>query len=238
MNNTKLNIIGAIAVIALLIGGWATLTKTSPPSPSQGFGSTAANTVLSNGVVLKNFTTVDAFLVRQAQEIDGMLGFQGLTVTTGLLEQTAVGTCSTASSTLFAVNPFFGQATSTVTFANIQGTQGATTTDILVGTSTTPSAGPTVAVATSSVNRSLFGMMGVATSSNFDSYAGITAGDNGYTVPSSGTYQASAVSIIVAPTEYVLGFSTSTNGGIRNGGTGATQVGVPSSCTYKLTFKI
>lgn len=143
-----------------------------------------------------------------------------------------------ASSTLFSVqNPF--NATSTLTFASISGIQGATTTDILVGTSTTaaPLGLSVNSTTTALVGQNTFAMYSVTAGSRFFSSAGVTMGPGtGYKAPSGGTYPTSQAEIVMGPSEYLVGFSTSTLGGATNGGLGATQIAVPASCAYELEF--
>lgn len=151
------------------------------------------------------------------------------------------GSCNTGTSTLFAIlNPF--GATSTMTYGKISGLQGATTTDILVGTSTTPAPAANAAngVATSSVPAYIFGMFKVTASAKFYSVAGLTfgpaAGSGNYHQPSGGTYPTSNARMMLGPNDYILGFSTSTAGGSTNGGVAASTVQIPSSCSYRFDF--
>lgn len=136
-----------------------------------------------------------------------------------------------ASSTLFAIpNPW--NATSTLSAVTLQGFNGATTTDFLVGTSTTPAPAGT-AVATSSVSASLIGLFNIAANSQFLTTAGVTLGTKGYLPPSSGTYPTSVGSVVVGPNDYIVGFATSTNPG-GNGGLLGSSV---TSCGYTAVFR-
>lgn len=146
------------------------------------------------------------------------------------------GTCNTGTTTLFAIqNPW--SATSTVTYASIYGTNGATSTDILVSTSTLASPS-SIATATSSLTSSLFGIYNLAANKYFFSVAGVVVGDQaGYVQPISGTYPSTNLNsgrLVVGPNQYILGFATSTNP-VGNGGTSATSVSIPS-CSYKLEW--
>jgi len=153
----------------------------------------------------------------------------------GLLTQVSIGSCitnsNTGTSTLLSVaNPFASVGTSTA-FIQLYGTQGATTTDILVATSTT--AAPTgIAVATSSLGTdTLIGAFKVATGTGFYFSSG---NQKSWSV---GTYTNNS-EIQVGPNELLVGFSTSTyaaSGGV-NGGIAAGTLGIPSSCTYKITW--
>lgn len=139
--------------------------------------------------------------------------------------------CNTGSSTLASIPSPFPGATSTVLYTKITGTQGATTTDIVIGTSTASSYNPTFG--TSTLAENILGMFGVATGTQFMSVAGQLIGPGtGYNSSAGGTYRTLA-QVTLAPNENLLVHSTSTFGGVRNGGIGATQVAIPSSCNIE-----
>lgn len=146
-------------------------------------------------------------------------------------QTTVVGSCNsgtTASSTLFDIPNPFSSGSSTIMWFNLSGTQGATTTDIVVGTSTTSfvSQSATGVVATSTLKETYLGASVIATGTAFSLTAGATFSFN------PGTY-INNVLMVLGPTEHLLGMSTSTYGTARNGGTTTPTIQVPASCTYK-----
>lgn len=160
----------------------------------------------------------------------------GTTLTNALVSGSLPAACnvlsSTASSTVIALGPF--TATSTLTDLFLQGIGGATTTDLLIATSTTPS--PAVALtATSTLGENVMGLAALPATAAFYSTAGDTIGPGkGYTNPAGGPYK-SVMPVVVGPGEYLLVFSTSTNP--TSGGTGAAQVSVPTSVTLKYEYQ-
>lgn len=174
------------------------------------------------GTLVAIFVAVLAVTSLAHAERTSVSSGSGIMVTTPC----AAGTSSLA----FIQSPFVG-ATSTVTFFKITGTNGATSTDILVGTSTVSALA--TGAATSSLSENVLGMFNVPTSTQFLSVAGSTIGPSaGYNSASGGTYRTNAYTTI-APNEGLLVFATSTFGGTRNGGTGASQVAIPASCTIE-----
>lgn len=145
-----------------------------------------------------------------------------------------VTACNIASSTMAFVQSPFGAATSTATLVEVKGTNAATSTDILIATSTT-SAPAGLAVATSSVHESIMGLFAVPANAQFYSVAGQSIGPSaGYNVANGGTYQTHTYTV-VGPNEGILLFSTSTNP-TGNGGLTASTLGVPSSCTIVINW--
>lgn len=161
----------------------------------------------------------------------------GNTVPNGLVSGTLPATCNitstSASSTIVSIGPF--TATSTLTQLFVQGTSGATTTDLLIATSTTPS--PAVPVtATSTIGENIMGLAALPATSQFYSTAGVTIGPGkGYTNPAGGPYKSNGT-VVIGPGEYLNVFSTSTNP-VTNGGTGSAQVAVPTAFTLKYEFQ-
>lgn len=152
----------------------------------------------------------------------------------GICTWHVVGSCSTASSTIFSnQNPW--SATSTVSNFVIYGQVSATTTDIMVGTSTSMSAPGNPVTATTSISAAFFGMSNLTGGSQFFSQAGVTVGPNGnYAKPNTGAYPTSNASVVIGPSEYIIGFATSTN--LTNGNS-ATNIIVPASCSYSYTVR-
>jgi hypothetical protein len=152
----------------------------------------------------------------------------------GVQSFTSTASCITGTSTVFSIrNPL--NATSTLAYASIRGLNGATTTDIIVGTSTTPAPAGT-AVATTSIVGNIFGLYSIAANATFSSVAGVTMGPGtGYKAPSAGTYPTSQSRVVIGPGEYVIGFSTSTNP-TNNGGITASTLSLPVSCLFDYVF--
>ncbi len=232
---TMINYIKANHLSLLIIAFLVFSSFFGAASQTPGFGvSPPANLTITSNPYQFNNTTIG---VRTASTTVT----NALTIGTGggLATRVSAGACITSTSTIFAAtNPFSATSTAAVT---LWGTQGATTTDILVGTSTNATAGTGLAVATSSVNASLIGAFNVSTSSQFYFVSGITnvSSTGGFTAANSGTYPTSMATILVAPGGSIVGFSTSTWGGQTagvNGATGSGKLGVPSSCNYKVTW--
>lgn len=177
------------------------------------------------GTVLAAIVAILAVVTIANAERTSVSSGSGVMVTTN---------CAAGTSTLAFIQSPFGAATSTVAMTIIRGTNGATTTDILIGTSTVPSLA--IGAATSSLNQNVLGLFTVPTTTQFYSVAGQTIGPNaGYNSASGGTYRTNAMTV-VGPTEGLLVFATSTYGGTRNGGTGASQVAIPSSCVIETNW--
>lgn len=203
MNKTNI-IVGAIAVLALIVGGIAflrspsTITNdVSQAQPNQQFGA-AGGTQMPNGKILPNPSVLDYFLARVALETDGTFMEGGATAATGIIEQSQVTACNqgiyAGSSTLFAIaNP--NNATSTFSITDMTATGQATTTSLLVGTSTaTTTNAPTGSLVTSS--------LATSTSYFFAPGTGVGTGNSS----GSNTY----ATIVVGPKEEVVGYATST----------------------------
>lgn len=225
---TKL-LAGLGIALSLLLSGVAVYVADTNTVETGGKGGTSNADAFS----LDSFLSVGTYFLFGTGPLNGSAPSAGQDTGFTMLPKT--GNCSTASSTIFAVQNPFG-ATSTLMLASIYGTEGATTTDILVGTSTTP-APAGLAVSTSTVGKNIFGMFSVTASSKFFSVAGVTMGPGtGYVSPSGGTYPTSQVRIVVGPNEWIVGFSTSTAPSNGAGGLGVSQLGVPASCVYKFIF--
>lgn len=226
MSNLK-NIIVSVLVAAVVALGIGAVVRPSLPAgilvdagaSAQTFGATAASL---SSVVFSHLTNL------QVNQNLGVVGtfFGGAPAVNGNTFQTnwSVGSCNTATSTLFSVAPPSG-ATSTVTEFLINGIV-AQTSDIVVGTSTLSSV-----TSTSSLNVTgaggLVGAAAVATG-QFYTVAGLKVGPGkGYTTNGNGGYN-TVPEMVVGPTENVIGFATST---AVTGGQGVT------SCTYKIEWQ-
>ena len=135
--------------------------------------------------------------------------------------QVLTGSCANAaSSTLFAVKSPIGTSTVQV-FITVGGN--ATTSSLLVGTSTTPNY-----VAASSI-QSIDSTNGIATSSVQTAYSGVNDVLAGMIAAGANTEK----TIVVGPTQYVVGGSTSTATGA-----GAAQYSPNfSTCSYQIRFE-
>ncbi len=135
------------------------------------------------------------------------------------------GNCNTASSTLFAVQSPSG-ATSTASIIRVSGTGTTTAMDILIGTSTSPYM--STGFSTSTLSENVLGVSAIASGAQFYSVAGQTIGPGtGYNSASGGPYVTRA-QVVVGPTEYLKGISTST----------APTAGgaIPSACFYSIEW--
>lgn len=195
-------VIGAVAVLALAVGSLAAFRAPVPADNTQNFGALTGPAINSPWISIG-----------------------------GIPEWYSKGSCSTASSTIFAVqNPW--SATSTVEYVSLVGTEGATTTDILVATSTT-NAPATGLNSTSTLGANVINLAAITNGTNFSTLAGFTIGPGkGYASPKSIPGSTSVGEFMVGPSEYVLGFSTSTGSG--NGGLASNQLSIPASCTYEI----
>lgn len=185
---------------------------------------------------VKQFGNGAYFGLNQQAGFDSSGAFTTTATTTqnSLSTQVTSGTCSTASSTVFAIDNPFG-ATSTLIFGNVYGQFGATSTDFVVGTST---ARAWPGLATSSASQALIGLASTSANGQFFSTAGLRSGPGtGYSNPATGPYVTSP-GIVVGPNEKILGFSTSTglHGALDGGNANASQLAVPASCTYKFEW--
>lgn len=143
----------------------------------------------------------------------------------GLATLITSGSFADATTTIFAVsNPF--SATSTVLCPVIQGQNGTTTIDILVGTSTSSSG----LTKNSSVSATLLNITTIATSTKFFASSGVTVGPGtGFNSAGSGTFQ----TIVVGPSEYLVGLATSSYAGSSAiGKQGITNTNNTFSGTY------
>lgn len=238
MSNKYLTI-GLVIAIVIAIGGYFT------PVGQQAAQQTAqtAQTVQTEGNILDTqyfdlFQATTGYQLgnQRAGTINTGGGVISCNTTTnvalvsGSLPATCTITSTGASSTVIAIGPFTASSTLTQLFA--QGMQGATTTDIVIGTSTVPSV-----FASSTLAENIAGLFSVTASTQFFSVAGDLLGSSkGYTSPAGGTYKTNG-SVGIGIGDYILIFSTSTAVGVTNGGTGPTQVAVPSSITLKYEYQ-
>jgi len=199
--------IAAIALIVLLALAGLILHKK---------GVTITGALSPNSNPSTDFTYVRA---SDTLETDGYLVTGGSYGANSVTMRVSTGTCSAASTTLFAVaNPF--TATSTVVVQQIVGTGQATTSSLLVGTST-----KSVGLASTDVSPTLVNSTnGLATTTKFYFASGVSVG-TGFTPLGSGT----SAEVGVGPSEYIVGYSTSTSA--TAGGYVAGQ-----NCTYKLLW--
>jgi len=199
---SKAQWVALVAVAIIAIGGYFF------PQTKAIFGNAATDI---QNTVYSGLTTAQLFIGNGS-----VAGSIGSTISTGSCNAGAYA----ASSTLFAVaNPF--NATSTVTLQVISGTGQATTSSMLVGTST----------ASTGIATTLGGTLAnfsAATTSPFWVSGGVTVGSAGYTSAGANTFR----TIVVSPSEFVVAEATST---ATAGGAAAYTPGV--ACTYKLEWK-
>lgn len=140
--DTKVNIIGALAALALVGVLFLTFSQPKEQVATQTFGSIpavnapAANVVLPNGQLTPNPSTFDYLMARLYFYVDGALGFGNGTATPTNVQVVRMALTSGTSTPCALANPF--TATSTVSnfsFNITTATSSAITWDI--GTSTT-----------------------------------------------------------------------------------------------------
>lgn len=234
MSNTQFKIAfgTAIAGVALALMAFLFGHGSSAPATQQSAGGTtqtnldtyapqnAASTVGPNG------TESDAGFFDAAGGASKFLGslvFGSISsITNGWSFQGTANSCNTGTSTLFSVAPP-GNATST---AQIMMTVGgnATTSNLLVGTSTLPSGITASTISPTLANSS----NGIPTSTVQSLVGGLTDIPAGFINPGAGSQQ----TIIVTPGQRVAAFSTTTASGL-----GATSYSPGfSSCSYKILW--
>lgn len=233
MSNKNLTI-GLVIAIVIAIGGYFT------PIGQQ----VAQQAVQKTGNILDTdyfdlFQATTGFQLGNARagtlNTGGGVVSCGNTTSVALVSGTLPATCSItstgASTTVIAIGPF--TASSTLTQLFVSGLNGATSTDLVVGTSTVPSV-----FATSTLAENVMGLFNTAASVRFFSIAGDLIGSSlGYTSPAGGTYKTNG-SVGVGVGDYILVFATSTaSAGGSNGGIGPTQVAVPASITVKYEYQ-
>lgn len=220
--NGKNLIFPGLAIVAVILSVFAFFHKSVPGTPGQ------------NGQNGQNFGSV------ASPDIPSPYVQWG-----GVYHYSVGGDCLTntnlATSTLFAIqNP--AAATSTLIMLHIYGTQGATTTDFVVGTSTTPAPSTLINATTTfpaTGSSTYMGAFAVPTSSAYFLAGNETdnfAHDAAITRVSNYTNQAI---MTLGPTEYLIGISTSTFGGGnagRNGSLTSGLMGIPSTCHYSAEF--
>ena len=148
----------------------------------------------------------------------------------GLATIIVSGSFASATTTLALIaNPF--NATSTITFAEIQGKNGTSTIDILVGT-TTKTTGQSVTNNTQ-VSATLMNPTVIATSTNFFSVAGAQSGPSGYY----NNPGAASGMIVVGPSDLVAIFATSSYASYAAAVTGLTSLTSTFSGTYTIEWQ-
>lgn len=176
MNNIKTYIVGAIAVLALVLAG-AALTRPASSGGGVSFGAIpsvnapAANTVLPNGQLLPNPSNFDYLVARLYFYVDGALGLgNGTSVPTNI--QVVRALLTAATTTPCALRSPFTTATSTITSFTLNVTTGTSSASQLIfATSSTPYA-TTSMLMTATIPASAqasFVSSGVATSSQLGS---------------------------------------------------------------------
>lgn len=217
--------IGVLIAIVIAFGALFTaLSGSGSAVPAKQDGPKLGSSVNGGNVTDYSAVNVVTGYWQNSVQILGTLstGFTELILgsSSGVITQTAtVGSCNSASSTLFAVlNPF--SATSTATLVSLQAVGNATTSQLAVGTSTT-------STGLGSVSQSLVASTTVATSSAFFIASGIASGSGAsYLTPATPLMR----SIVVGPSQYVAGYA-----GASSQGTQYTS-GF-TSCTYSIRWE-
>lgn len=243
--NNKYLIGGISAVVVLLIIGGVMLLKTEAPQQQKSQSSTST----SLGAQVQNDNWVFTGQVL-AQGGSGAITVPAGSSMVHTNKETYVAGATitrTSTTTIFAIpNPFF--ATSTVSSGILFGLMGSSTVDILVGTSSqitgtlvngVPTCGANGSTITNNnqISTSLFNVTTIATGTPFYSQSGVLVGSAGYNTPG----VSSQGSIVISPTDCIVGLATSTYAGssaVGNSGiigsplTSATGTNI----TYSFTF--
>ena len=180
----------------------------------------------SLGTVAAGFTNLTSLSLTGILEFVNGPGQQNQT---GIQLDGSVTTCNTATTTLFSVmNPFLATTTATVWMSM---TGQATTSSLYVGTTTVPAvftaskmSSSLIASSTVTANTPAYVISGMSTNLGTGQVA---AYDTTYGGPIVTTR------IVVGPSEYVLGFATSTYTGVGS----LNYVGGLTSCTYKILWQ-
>lgn len=217
-----------LSLIALSISRNSVQTV-APPIDTSGSGQSFGAV---NGGNVTNFDAVQTIngywvgVVKVLGVLSSGYSVSSIGSSAGTLDSSAaVGTsCNTASSTLFAVAPP-SSATSTVSLIVMNIGGNATTSNLLVGTSTKSTGLAASDVAPALVNSS----NGVSSSTVVWTSSGSVTGGGGFIASGTGTQ----LRIPVKPGEFVVGFSTSTATG---GGAAQYSPGF-TTCTYKILYQ-
>jgi len=136
-----------------------------------------------------------------------------------------VTACNTASSTLAYIQTPFTGATSTVIFTEFTGVNSATTSDIVIATSTSQYA--PASSATSTLAENVMGLASIAANAAIYSIAGQLMGPGGYYNPAAtpATPYKTNTMTVVGPNQGLLAYSTST--------AAAGGYAIPKSCSIE-----
>lgn len=214
----------SVVVVILLIVIGAVLSLSPSSSSTNGRGGTSNGDSISLG---SNLNVGGSFVIGTN---GGSLGDTGYNGGVGKTEQESIAYCGgsglgaytgypttyAGSSTQFAVNPYFGLGTSTVTITSIALTGQATSSFLMVGTST-----KSVGLVSSDVTP-VAASTTIATSSGQRYITPGIAGD----MPAGGSNQRS---FTVGPNQLVVGYATSSGWNTA----GYTQA---NACQVKMTF--
>lgn len=234
-------VIGGIAIIALLLGLWGVFgSHSAPAASSSSFGSAIGVTGGSAGAgtlsplssttqsfyVYPNPTNFD-YVRGNALEADQLFLRGGYSVTNSVAETQTIGSCASGgSSTLFAVaSPLNATSTAKVLIMTVGGN--ATTSSLLVGTSTKSTSLVSTDVSPSFINST----NGISSSTVFTTASGVrqSAAPNLDWIDAGSGSQAT---LYVIPGQYVVAYSTTTATGA-----GAAQYAPGfTTCTYKIIW--
>jgi len=183
------------------------------------------------GTTTSGFTNLTSLSLTNILEMTGGAGTQNQT---GFQQQVSIGTCATASSTIFDIaNPF--SATSTAQLVNFAGVGNATSTTFNVGTTTLPS-GVIATTAGIGTGGSLVNNATIATTTaNAQTQFYLSSGISTFLGSGQVSAGTSAIRIVVGPSEYVAGYATTSLSGPS---TGLSYTGGYASCTYKIKWEL
>lgn len=233
MKNTIIGvIIGVLVALAVgfffgksivLTAGAASTPDPNTPTQLRNLNLIASSTLQ---VGVPDFYPPDAPPFGPAICLGGNLG-----TTTQMCTMVTTGYFARSTTTMAIIpNPF--AATSTVTFASIEGANSTTTIDILVGTTTLTTSQSITN--NSQVSGTLINAVAIATSTQYYSVAGAKAGPGtGYTSPGANSYNY----IVVGPNENIGILATSTNAAFALGNSGPLFPTATTTGTYSIRWE-
>lgn len=215
--NKKIIILGGVVLLIVGVVAGLALRSSEPVTKAIDTGTgtpTEFDGIAINGGIRVGVPSSEYPMAPAAQTVVG----------NGLATLPTSGSFADATTTIFAVaNPFL--ATSTASCPILQGQNGTTTIDILVGTSTKQYLTKNSDVSATLINSTL-----IATSTKIFLSSGITVGPGtGFNSSGTGTFP----KIVVGPSEFLVGLATSSYAGSSaTGKQGITNTNNTFSGTY------
>lgn len=231
MNGDKIlkwiNVVALVVIaIALVFTSFSSHVRGSTLAGVSLPGYSGTPTTIGNGSVPTVFSALEATESFLSDGPSYMASSSAVNVTSSntlLGKSLSSGSCNAATSTLFAVaNPF--AATSTVRLTVLRASTEATSTQLLVGTSTLATGLTSSLISPTLVNGT------VATGTGAFAVSGVRLVTTGGTDAGANTSNI----ISVGPSEFVGAFATSTYS--TSGSVNYTPLGSLASCTYKLEW--